>query len=214
MANFLESLPRLSFAVFYLLISTVNFSPIAKAGTPKNSQRQVTCQSQKLGYEEALFFYLRKPQGEFEDGGAINLYEDAKFKVLAKGIDNWIYVSIINADNPKEIGLEGWLKSNHLKCNGNLAQVKPAICEVIGLKSGQLALRKTPGGISQAGLDNSNNVTLLQPDILSLSARPTPWVNVRVTNSSNNRILGIEGWVNTEYLNCYSNESNDAINYP
>jgi hypothetical protein len=131
MASFLESLPHLTVAVFYLWISTLNLSPLANAATPKNANRQVTCQAKKLGYEEALVLYLRKPQGDFEDGGAINLYEDAKLKVLAKGIENWIYVSVIDANSPKEKGLEGWMHSTALNCIGNLALVKPAMCELI-----------------------------------------------------------------------------------
>jgi hypothetical protein len=214
MASFLKSLPHIPFAVFYLWVSTLNLLPIANAATPKSANRQVTCQAKKLRYEEALWLYLRKPQGEFEDGGAINLYEDAKLKVLAKGVENWIYVSVIDADSPKQKGLEGWMRSGSLKCTGNLAQVKPALCEVTALQSGQLALRATAGGKSKAGLDNSNNIILLKPDIESLQGRPTPWVNVRVTNSSNKRVLGMEGWINSEYIDCYSNESNDAINYP
>ncbi|ODG97091.1 hypothetical protein A4S05_15135 [Nostoc sp. KVJ20] len=214
MVSFLESLPQISFTVFYLWLSTLNLLPIANAATPKNANKQVICEAKKLGYEEALFLYLRKPQGEFEDGGAINIYEDAKLQVLAKGFENWIYVSVIDADNSKEKGLEGWMRSSSLKCTSNLAQVKPALCEVTGLQSGQLALRTTPGGKSTAGLENGNNITLLKPDIVSLQGRPTPWVNVRVTNSSNNRIVGREGWINSQYIDCYSNQSNDAINYP
>ncbi len=214
MASFFEPIPQIYCAVFYLWVFTLNLLPIASAVTPKSANRQVTCQAKKLGYDEALFLYLRKPQGEFEDGGAINLYEDAKLQILAKGIENWIYVSVIDADNPKEKGLEGWIRSNSLKCSGNVAQVKPALCEVTGLQSGQLALRATAGGKPTAGLDNGNNITLLKPDIVSLQSRPTPWVNVRVTNSPNNRIVGREGWINSQYIDCYSKESNDAINYP
>ncbi|MDM9581778.1 MULTISPECIES: hypothetical protein [unclassified Nostoc] len=214
MASFFEPIPHISFVAFYLWISTLNLLPIASAATPKNADRQVICQAKKLGHDEALFLYLRKPQGEFEDGGAINLYEDAKLQVLAKGIQNWIYVSVIDADSPKEKGLEGWMRSSSLKCSGNVAQVQPALCEVTGLQSGQLALRATAGGKSTTGLDNGNNITLLKPDIVSLQGRPTPWVEVRVTNSPNNRILGREGWINSEYILCYSQENNDAINYP
>ena len=214
MASFLESLPQISFVVSYLWVSTLSLLPIANAATPKTANRPLTCQAKKLGYDEALFLYLRKPQGEFEDGGAINLYEEAKLKVLAKGVENWIYVSVIGADSPKQKGLEGWIRSSSLKCSGNLAQVKPALCEVTGLQSGQLALRATAGGESTTGLDNSNNIILLKPDIESLQGRPTPWVNVRVTNSANNRIVGTQGWINSEYIDCYSKESNNAINYP
>jgi hypothetical protein len=214
MVTFFEPIPHISFVAFYLWVSPLNLLPIASAATPKIANRQVTCQAKKLGYEEALFLYLRKPQGEFEDGGAINIYEDAKLQVLAKGVENWIYVSVIDANSPKQKGLEGWMRSSSLKCTGNVAQVKPALCEVTGLQSGQLALRTTPGGKSTAGLENGNNIILLKPDIVSLQGRPTPWVNVRVTNSSNNRIVGREGWINSQYIDCYSNQSNDAINYP
>jgi hypothetical protein len=214
MASFFQSLPQISFTVFYLWASTPNLLPIANAGTPKNANKQVTCQAKKLRNDEALFLYLRKPQGEFKDGGAINLYEDAKLQVLAKGVENWIYISVIDADSPKEKGLEGWMRSSSLKCTGNVAQVKPALCEVTGLQSGQLALRASPSGKSTGGLDNGNNITLLKPDIVSLQGRPTPWVDVRVTNSLNNRVLAREGWINSGYIDCYSQQSNDAINYP
>jgi hypothetical protein len=214
MASFIQSLPQISFAALYLWVSTPNFLPIANAATPKSANRQITCQAKKLRNDEALFLYLRKPQGEFQDGGAINLYEDAKLQVLAKGVENWIYVNVIDANSPKEKGLEGWMLSNGLKCIGNLAQNKPALCEVTGLKSGQLALRTTTGGKATAGLDNGNNITLLKPDIVSLQGRPTPWVKVRITNSPNKKILGREGWINSQYILCYSQQSNDAINYP
>ncbi|MBN3923850.1 hypothetical protein [Nostoc sp. NMS4] len=214
MTSFFEPIPHISFAIFYLWVCTLNLLPIASAATPKSAKKQVTCQAKKLGYDEALLLYLRKPQGEFEDGGAINIYEDAKLKVLAKGIENWIYISVIDANSPKQKGLEGWMRSSSLKCSSNVAQVKPALCEVTGLQSGQLALRATAGGKPTAGLDNGNNITLLKPDVVSLQGRPTPWVNVRVTNSSNNRIVGREGWINSQYIDCYSKESNDAISYP
>ncbi|MEA5602620.1 hypothetical protein [Nostoc sp. UHCC 0252] len=214
MANFLKSPPHISFAAFYLWLSTLNLLPIANAATPKSANRQVTCQAKKLGYEEALFLYLQKPQGQIQDGGIITLYEDAKFKVLAKGIENWIYVRVIDTNSLAEKDLEGWMSSNSLKCTGNVAQVKPATCQVTGLKSGQLALRATAGGQSTAGLNNGNNVTLLQPHIVSLQDPPTPWVNVRVTNTSNTRVVGREGWISSQYIDCYSNQSNDAINYP
>ncbi|BDI15357.1 hypothetical protein ANSO36C_11590 [Nostoc cf. commune SO-36] len=214
MASFLKSLPRISFAAFYLWLSTLNLLPIANAATPKNANRQVTCQAKKLGYEEALFLYLQKPQGQIQGGGIITLYEDAKLKVLAKGSENWIYVRVIDTNSLAEKDLEGWMVSNSLKCTSNVAQVKPATCQVTGLKSGQLALRITAGGKSTAGLDNGNNVTLLQPHIVSLQDPPTPWVNVRVTNTSNTRVMGREGWISSQYIDCYSNQSNDAINYP
>jgi hypothetical protein len=199
-----------------LCLGIVNLAPslIAHAATVKNTQpKKVICQPVKLGYEEALWFTLAKPQQEYDSAGTINLYEDARMEVLARGVDNWLYVKVIASDAPKDIGLEGWVKSVALKCNHNVGQVKPAICEVTGLQSGKLALRTTPGGKSEVGLDNGNNVTLLMHDIPSIGS-VTPWIKVRVDAQSNPKLGGREGWINADYVMCYSQQSNDAINYP
>ncbi|HIK36758.1 MAG: SH3 domain-containing protein [Geminocystis sp.] len=67
-------------------------------------------------------------------------------------------------------------------------------CVVVGLKRGQLALRKSPGGESVAGLNNGNTVDYLAGDF--------PWYYVRVVSGPNRRVTGMEGWVNANYLYC------------
>ncbi|MBD2340911.1 hypothetical protein H6G64_28480 [Calothrix sp. FACHB-156] len=208
-------LVRISFVFLSLGLVNVTPSLIANAATANKAQaKKVICQSKKLGYEEALFFYLAKPQQEFESAGVINLYEDARLEVLAKGIENWLYVKVIDSESPKDKFLEGWVSSAALKCNAKIAEVKPAMCEVTGLVKGQLSLRRTPGGKVEAGLDNGNNVTLLMHDISNLNATPTSWIKVRVIPESNPKLANKEGWINSDYVMCYSNQSNDAINFP
>jgi hypothetical protein len=68
-------------------------------------------------------------------------------------------------------------------------------CSVINIETGQLALRFSPNGKSKAGLDNGNSVAWLK-------SGATPWAYVRVTNASDSKINGLEGWVNSNYLSC------------
>jgi len=79
---------------------------------------------------------------------------------------------------------------------GRLAQADPLqnICIVTNLQQGQLAVRNSPGGQSRAGLDNDNLVEVYQ--------QQGNWSCVRVLSGPNRRVVGIEGWVNSNYLNC------------
>ncbi|GJD16388.1 hypothetical protein RIVM261_013440 [Rivularia sp. IAM M-261] len=83
---------------------------------------------------------------------------------------------------------------NHVQTNETLI-AQAASCNVSNIQTGQLAIRFTPNGKSKAGLNNGNTVTLLRNG-------STPWVYVRVTNGPNSRVNGLEGWVNSNYLNC------------
>lgn len=69
------------------------------------------------------------------------------------------------------------------------------ICSVVNIQTGQLALRRSPGGESRAGLDNGNTVAFLRQG-------GEPWAYVRVINGPNSRVNGLEGWVNANYLSC------------
>jgi|GEM_PF-2777204 RNase P/RNase MRP subunit p29 len=215
MKNCTKPLSKISVALFSLVALNLSFLP-AIAATPKQAPPQpaVTCKPKKLGYEEAVWLSLKKPQGEYSEPGTINLYEDAVLQVLAKGIENLLYVRVIGSKSPKDKGLEGWVNANALNCNNKLAKVKPALCEVTGVRSGQLALRATPGGKSKAGLDNANNVDLLKSNINTAQPSTISWIYVRVTNTSNRKIQGMEGWINSDFVICYSNLTNDAISYP
>jgi hypothetical protein len=67
-------------------------------------------------------------------------------------------------------------------------------CDVVNIKSGQLALRFTPNGKSRAGLNNGNHVLLKKQQGI--------WAYVSVFQGPNTRINGLEGWVNSNYLSC------------
>ena len=67
-------------------------------------------------------------------------------------------------------------------------------CRVDRLRSGQLAVRNSPGGQSRAGLDNG--------DIIEIYKQQGNWACVRVIRPAGDRLRGIEGWVNSNYVNC------------
>lgn len=69
------------------------------------------------------------------------------------------------------------------------------ICSVVNIQTGQLALRRSPGGESRAGLNNGNTVAFVRRG-------GEPWAYVRVVNGPNSRVNGLEGWVNANYLSC------------
>ncbi len=80
--------------------------------------------------------------------------------------------------------------------NTLIAQTPQVFCDVINIKTGQLALRFTPGGKARAGLNNDNVVKWLKEG-------DSPWVYVRVIQGPNRRVNGLTGWVNSNYLSCY-----------
>ncbi|MEH1936745.1 MAG: hypothetical protein V7L14_24190 [Nostoc sp.] len=67
-------------------------------------------------------------------------------------------------------------------------------CDVVNIKSGQLALRDSPNGRTRAGLDNGNNVLLKEQEGI--------WAYVSVIQGTNIRVNGLSGWVNSNYLRC------------
>jgi hypothetical protein len=70
-----------------------------------------------------------------------------------------------------------------------------ATCNVVNIRTGQLAVRFSPNGKSRAGLDNGNTVALLRQG-------SSPWVYVRVIDGPSRGVNGLEGWVNSNYLSC------------
>ncbi|WP_339394292.1 hypothetical protein [Nostoc sp. UHCC 0870] len=67
-------------------------------------------------------------------------------------------------------------------------------CDVVNIKSGQLALRLTPNGKPRAGLNNGNHLQLHQQQGI--------WAYVTVINGPNKKVEGLKGWVNSNYLSC------------
>ena len=73
-----------------------------------------------------------------------------------------------------------------------------ARCRVVGIRTGQLALRFNPNGASRAGLNNGNVVDVYdQQDQDSIT-----WYYVHVIRGPNSRVTGLRGWVNSNYLDC------------
>jgi hypothetical protein len=77
---------------------------------------------------------------------------------------------------------------------------KDIICIVVNIRTGQLALRESPGGVAKAGLDNGNVVQYLQ-------SGSGVWGSVLVIEGPNNAVTGLKGWVNTNYLSCFESAS-------
>jgi hypothetical protein len=68
-------------------------------------------------------------------------------------------------------------------------------CEVSNIRTGQLALRFSSNGRSRSGLDNGNLVRFINERGI--------WFYVRVLQGPNPRVNGLEGWVNSNYLECF-----------
>ena len=73
------------------------------------------------------------------------------------------------------------------------------ICQVTGIRQGQLALRPAPHGEPFAGLDNGNLVRALGG---TLGEEGTVWYEVKVLQGPNPRIEGRQGFANAQYLRC------------
>jgi hypothetical protein len=115
--------------------------------------------------------------------------------LLQQGSSPWIYVQV-NYANSGVTGLKGWVNGNYLACEeGNNTPNPVNSCEVVGIQTGQLALRYSPNGRSRAGLNNGNVVKIIRYG-------NRPWVYVSVI-SANRGIRGLQGWVNSNYLSCF-----------
>ena len=103
------------------------------------------------------------------------LYTNGWYSTSICGVDDYIHESQIRFTN-----------------NSNSSSLK---CIVTNLRSGQLTVRKSPGGESIACLNNNNVVEYIREV-------QYPWYYIRVLNGSNNRVNGVTGWVNANYLDC------------
>ncbi|MGY6529744.1 MAG: SH3 domain-containing protein [Cyanobacterium sp.] len=73
--------------------------------------------------------------------------------------------------------------------------VRAGLCYVTNIRTGQLAVRHSPGGESFAGLNNGNTVQYIRGN--------SPWYLVTVVNGPNSAVNNRTGWVNANYLDCY-----------
>lgn len=71
-------------------------------------------------------------------------------------------------------------------------------CRVVGIRTGQLALRFNPNGASRAGLNNGNIVDVYDQQ----EQDGITWYYVHVIRGPNSRVTGLRGWVNSNYLDC------------
>ncbi len=93
-------------------------------------------------------------------------------------------------------GRNGYIHESQIRWQ-NISQSNPnsGQCSVINITTGQLAVRKSPGGDAIAGLNNNNVVQYISGQM--------PWYYIRVIDGPNPRVNGITGWVNANYLDCY-----------
>lgn len=91
-------------------------------------------------------------------------------------------------------GRRGYIHHSQIRFETYSESVKNPSCIVSNIRTGQLALRKSPGGESIAGLNNDNLVQYIRGDF--------PWYYVRVTQGPNRTLNGRTGWVNANYLEC------------
>ncbi|TVQ58597.1 MAG: hypothetical protein EA366_06435 [Spirulina sp. DLM2.Bin59] len=82
------------------------------------------------------------------------------------------------------------------------------ICQVRGIRQGQLAVRPAPNGQPFAGLDNGNIVRAFGG---TLSQDGTPWYEIRVLQGPNARVEGRQGFVNARYLRCRWYDENGTL---
>ncbi len=93
-------------------------------------------------------------------------------------------------------GQMGYIHQSQIRLQSNRpTSANETFCEVINIRTGQLALRFNPNGESRAGLNNGNIVRFLSQQNI--------WYKVKVIQGPNSQIDSLEGWVNSNYLSCY-----------
>ncbi|PHV62794.1 protein kinase domain-containing protein [Cyanobacterium aponinum] len=91
-------------------------------------------------------------------------------------------------------GRNGYIHHSQIHFENTVHVEKNPSCLVTNIKTGQLAVRKSPGGESLAGLNNDDVVQYIRGDF--------PWYYIRVIEGSNRSLNGRTGWVNANYLEC------------
>ncbi|MEC4807224.1 MAG: hypothetical protein SAJ12_23170 [Jaaginema sp. PMC 1079.18] len=76
-------------------------------------------------------------------------------------------------------------------------------CEVTGIQRGQLAVRPEPAGEPFAGLNNGNTVAAMIGSGRWVALDNVVWYYVHILRGPNSGLNGREGWVNSDYLECY-----------
>ena len=162
-----------------LVVSSMNFLPAVIS-----PNKTMTANAQ-TGSEAVIFAppsnVRRTPNGQ------ILCSVKAVTSIYVYGYTNGWYSTSVCGD-------DGYIHESQIRFtnNSNSSSFK---CIVTNLRSGQLAVRKSPGGASIAGLNNNNVVEYIKE-------AQYPWYYIRVLNGPNNRVNGVTGWVNANYLDC------------
>lgn len=189
--NLIKSLVTIPFLSLSMMGLNLPVSAI-----PKNTQEMLVAQLRScsvVNIQTGQLALRSTPNGQSKAG--LDNGDTVALLTEAEGFNPWVYVRVLAGPNSRVNGLEGWVNSNYLSCSGESSQNTSGACDVVGIQTGQLALRFAPNGRSKAGLDNGNLV-------MPFKTGPEPWVYVRVVRGPNARVNGMEGWVNGNYLNC------------
>jgi hypothetical protein len=194
----LAKIPLVSLSLLSLSFSPVAFATNTNSVTPQNTRQSSTLIAQQqicsvVNIQTGQLALRRSPGGESRAG--LNNGNTVAF--VRRGGEPWAYVRVVNGPNSRVNGLEGWVNANYLSCDqaSEVNSSPQVFCDVVNIRTGQLAVRFSPGGRSRAGLNNGNTVTWLREG-------NNPWVYVRVVDGPA-AVKGVEGWVNSNYLSCY-----------
>lgn len=193
--NLTKSLATLN--LISLSIAGLNFTPSAVATTASLQNTKHT--SSKLIAQQVFCSVVNIQTGQLALRSAptgkskAGLDNGDTVALLRSGSGVWRYVRVISGPNRAVNGLEGWVNSNYIACNGTNNPAQES-CEVVNIQSGQLALRVAPNGKSRAALNNGNMVRSLRGSGV--------WRYVSVVQGPNRGVNGLEGWVNSNYLSC------------
>jgi hypothetical protein len=194
----LATIPLVSLSLLGLTFSPVAFATNSNSVTPQNTRQSSTLIAQQqicsvVNIQTGQLALRRSPGGESRAG----LNNGNTVALLRQGGEPWAYVRVVNGPNRTVNGSEGWVNSNYLSCT-QASESNPSpqiLCDVVNIRTGQLAVRLSPGGRSRAGMNNGNTVKWLRNG-------NNPWFYVRVVNGPA-AVKGVEGWVNSNYLSCY-----------
>lgn len=193
----LTTIPLVSLSVLGLTFAPFAFATNSSLVTTKNIEQSPTLVAQQqictvVNIQTGQLALRNSPGG----GSRAGLDNGNTVVFLRQGAAPWAYVRVVNGPNSRVNGLEGWVNADYLSCDqGNEVNPSPQVfCNVVNIKTGQLALRFSPGGESRAGLNNGNTVQWLREG-------DNPWVYVRVVDGPSG-VNGLEGWVNSNYLSC------------
>jgi hypothetical protein len=194
--NFLFNIPVISLSLFAVNFTFVAFANASQINSTKINKtliaQQVSCSV--INIQTGQLALRSSPNGKSKAG----LNNGNTVALIRNGSAPWVYVRVMDGPNGRVNGSEGWVNSNYLSCGEANIPVMPlkwvTWCDVVNIRSGQLALRNRPNGQPKAGLNNGNHVQLLKQQGI--------WAYVTVFRGPNSRVQDMKGWVNSNFLSC------------